>query len=136
MIKNILGNWLIPASVLALTLLAAFFFGAGWAGMIVAALFCITLTMAIGAILREQKKSYREKRITKTKLVLNVISEIMLILLAMTSAALLGRWISDMATQQIGNPLIRFVAGMVLSLLAGMGVGFLVKQAWGNLAKR
>ena len=136
MIKNILSNWLIPASVLVLTLLAAFFFGGGWAGVIVACLFCITLGMAISAIVAEQKKAYREKRITRTRMILNVLSEITLILLAMTSAALLGRWIAEIATQQIGNQLIRFIAGMVISLLAGMGVGFLVKQTWGRLTGR
>ena len=136
MIRNIVGNWLVPTSVLALTLLAAFFIGRGWAGVIVARLFCMTLGLAISAIVAEQKKAYREKHITRTKLVLNVLSEITLILLAMLSAALLGRWIADIATQQIGNQLIRFIAGMVMGLLAGMGVGFLVKQAWGRLAGR
>ena len=134
MLKTILNNWLIPAILLIVTLLAAYFFGAGWAGVMVAALFCLTLTGAILVILQEQRKLYRENRISRAKLIRNALFQIMGILLAMALASLLGRWIADVATQQISNGLIKFIAGMMIGLLAGMGVGFLVKQMWGRLA--
>ena len=134
MLKTILNNWLIPAVILIVTLLAAYFFGAGWAGVMVAALFCLTLTGAIFVILREQRKLYREKRISRIQLVRNVLFQVAGVLLAMALASVLGRWIVDAATQQISNGLIKFITGMVVGLLAGMGVGFLVKQMWGRLA--
>ncbi len=134
MLKTILSNWLIPAMVLIIVLFAAYFFGAGWAGVIVVTMFCFALAMAIFSVLQEQTKSYREKRIGRTKLILNVLGEILVILLAMSLAALLGRYIAEIATEQISNGLAKFIAGIVIGLLAGMGVGFLVKRTWGRLA--
>ena len=135
MLKTILSNWLIPAMVLIIVLFAAYFFGAGWAGVIVITMFCFTLAMAIFSVLQEQTKSYREKRIGRTKLALNVLAEILVILLAMSLAALLGRYIAEIATEQISNGLAKFIAGMVIGLLAGMGVGFLVRRTWVRLAE-
>ena len=135
MLRTILNNWLIPAILLIVTLLAAYFFGAGWAGVMVTVLFCVTLTGAIFIILQEQGKQYRESRISRSQLVRNALFQIAGILLAMALASLLGRWVADAATQQISNGLIKFIAGMVIGLLAGMGVGFLVKQMWGRLAR-
>ena len=134
MLKTILSNWLIPAMVLIVVLFAAYFFGAGWAGVIDVTIFCFTLAMAIFSVLQEQTKSYREKRIGRTKLVLNVLGEILVVLLAMTLAALLGRYIAEIATAPISNGLTKFIVGMVIGLLAGMGVGFLVKRTWSRLA--
>ena len=134
MLKTILSNWLIPAIVLIIVLVAAYFFGAGWAGVIVVTIFGFTLAMAIFSVLQEQTKSYREKRIGRTKLALNVLGEILVILLAMTLAALLGSYIAEIATEPISNGLAKFIVGMVTGLLAGMGVGFLVKRTWSRLA--
>lgn len=134
MLRTILNNWLIPAILLIVTLLAAYFFGAGWAGVMVATLFCVTLAGAIFVILQEQRKLYLEKRISQSQLVRNALFQVAGILLAMALASLLGRWVADAATQQISNGLIKFIAGMVIGLLAGMGVGFLVKQMWGRLS--
>ena len=135
MLKTILTNWLIPAIILVTALFAAYFFGAGWAGVIVAALFCLTLVWAIFAVLREQRKQYRESRISRTQMIRSVLFQIVGILLAVALASLLGRWVAEFATQQMSNGLIKFIAGMITSLLAGMGVGFLVKQTWSRLAK-
>ena len=135
MFKTILSNWLIPALILIALLFTAYFFGAGWAGVMVAVLFCATLAWAIFAILQEQRKQYRENRISRSQLVRNALFQIGGITLAMALASLLGRWAAEALTQQIANGLIKFIAGMVIGLLAGMGVGFLVKQMWGRLAK-
>ena len=136
MLKTILSNWIIPASILIVILFAAYFFGAGWAGLIVVILFCLTLSCAVFTILQEQGTRYRENRISRSQLLRNVLFQVGGILLAMTLASLLGRWIADAATQPISNGLIRFIAGMIVGLLAGMGVGYLVKQMWGLLARQ
>jgi len=53
----------------------------------------------------------------------------------MTLAGLLGRSVAAMATQQMGNGLFKVIAGILVGLLAGIGVGFVVKQTWGRLVK-
>ena len=135
MLKTILSNWLMPALVLIVLLFAAYFFGAGPAGVIVGILFCLTLAMAIFSILQKQKKLYREKRISRTRLALNLLAEIMMILVGMILAGWLGRYFAEIATAHISNDLTKLIAGMVIGLLAGMGVGFLVKRTWGRLAE-
>ena len=135
MLKTILGNWLIPAIVLIVVLFAAYFLGAGWAGAVVGILFCLTLAMAIFSILQKQKKLYREKRIGRTRLALNLLAEVMIILVGMILAGLLGRYFAEIATAQISHDLTKLIAGTVIGLLGGMSVGFLVKQMWSRLAK-
>ena len=75
-------------------------------------------------------KRYQENRISLTQLVRNVLFQVAGIWLAMALA-----WLADVATQQIANGLIKFIAAMMIGLLAGMGVCFLVKQMWGRLVK-
>ena len=133
MLKTILSNWLIPAIVLIVVLVAAYFFGAGWVGAVVGILFCLTLAMAIFSILQKQKNLYRDKRISRTRLALNLLAEVMIILLGMILAGLLGRYFAEIATAHISNDLTKLIAGMVIGLLAGMGVGFLMKRLSGRL---
>ena len=135
MLKTILSNWLIPAIVLMVVLFAAYFFGDGPAGAVVGILFCLTLAMAIFSILQKQKKLYREERISRTRLALNLLAEVMIILVGMILAGLLGRYFAEIATAQISHDLTKLIAGMVIGLLGGMSVGFLVKQMWSRLAK-
>ena len=134
MLKTILSNWLIPAIVLTFVLLAVSFFAPGWGGVVVGAVFFLILSMAIFSAVRNQAKLYREKRISRTKMIQTILYEITGILLAVILAALLGRYIVEIATEQIGDGLAKLIVGMVIGLLAGMGVGFLVKQTWGRLA--
>ena len=135
MLKTVLGNWFFPAIALILALFAAFFFAPSWAGVISAILFFIILAMAIFSILQNQMKQYREKRISRTRLSFNVLSEIVMILVAMILASLLGRYVAEIATEPIVNGLTKFIAGIVIGLLAGMSVGFLVKRTWSRLTK-
>ena len=134
MLKTVLSNWIIPAIILIVLLFAMYFFGAGWAGLLVVLLFCLSLAWTVFTILQEQGKLYRGKRISRSQVVRNALFQIAGVLLAMALASVLGRWLAEAATQQISNGLIRFIAGMVVGLLAGMGVGYLVKQMWGRLS--
>ena len=43
-------------------------------------------------------------------------------------AGLLGRYSAEVVTQQIGNDLIRVIAGIVVGWVVGMGVGMLAKK--------
>ncbi|HXQ37343.1 MAG TPA: hypothetical protein VN843_25260 [Anaerolineales bacterium] len=136
MFKTILSNWLIPAIALTFVWLAVALFAPGWVGLTAGILIFLIVAMALFGVVQKQTKLYREKRINRITLVRNVLYEVMGILLAMIVAFVIGRYITEIATEQIGNGLIRFIAAIVISLLAGMSVGFLVKQTWSRLAKQ
>ena len=136
MFKTILSNWLIPAIAITFVLLAVSFFAPGWAGMIAGILIFLIVGMSLLGIVRNQAKLYRQQRISRNQLVRNVFYEGTGILLAMILAFSIGRTMIGIAAGWIDNGLIRFVAGIIISLLAGMGVGFLVKRTWGRLGIR
>jgi uncharacterized membrane protein len=56
-------------------------------------------------------------------------------LLAMVLAGLLGRFIAQIMTQQIGNDQIRIAAGIATGLLVGIGVGVVMHHIWGRFMK-
>ena len=119
--------------LLTLLVLAWRFPSAGLKLGIIFVFFC--LVTASLAALERHKKAYRAGRITRYIFIRNAVLEITGILLAMTVAGLLGRPVAAMATQQIGNGLFKVIAGILVGLLAGIGVGFVVKQTWGRLVK-
>ena len=111
--------WRFPAAGLKLGIIFLFF----------------SLVTASLAALEVHKKAYRAGKITQIVFIRNAVLESTGILLAMTLAALLGRPIAALATQQMGNGLFRVIAGISVGLLAGIGIGFVVKQTWGRLVK-
>jgi len=135
MLKTILTNWLIPAIVITFVLLAASLFVPGWAGIVAGVILFLILSVAILSVVQNQMKMYREKRISRSQMARNVLYDAVGILLAMIFASMIGRFATEIATQQIGQTLPGFVAGIVVSLLAGMSVGFLAKQIWSRLGK-
>jgi hypothetical protein len=135
MLKTILSNWLIPAIVLILVLFIAYFFASGLAVIIAGMIFFFILAMGIFSVVKNHVKLYREKRISRTALARNIFVEVTGILLMMILAAALGRYVTEMAMNQIGHTLLGFAAAIAFGLLAGMGLGFLVKQTWSRAAK-
>lgn len=135
MLKVLLGNWFVPGIVFIVALFAVYLFAPLWAGVAAGIIIFIILAMAIFSVVQNQRKLYREKRISRNDLVRNVFYEGMGILLAMIMAFVIGKYITEIATGQIGNDLIRFAAAIVIGLLTGMGVGFVVKRTWGHLVK-
>ena len=123
------------AIALVLALFLAVFFAPGWAGVIAGIIFFLSLAMAIFFAMQKQTKLYREKQISRTNLARNFLYEIIGILLAIACAGLLGRYIVEIATDQISNGSIKLLAGIIIGLLAGIGVGILVTRAWGKLIK-
>ena len=116
-------------------LLITLLFAPGWAGAITSIALIISFAIAIFFVVQKQMKLYREKPTSRIKLARNVLFESLGILLAMVLAGLLGRTIAQIGTAQISNDLTKLMAGIVIALLAGMGVGFLVKRTWGRLIK-
>ena len=46
-----------------------------------------------------------------------------------------GRSLAQLATNPIQDERIKLVAGLVVGLLAGVGIGFFIKRTWGRLVK-
>jgi hypothetical protein len=120
---------------LLLALIAIFFLVPAWAGTALSIALITSSAIAIFSAVQKQIQLFREKPTGRFKLVLNVLLEIMGILLAMVLAGLLGRYIAQLGTAQISNHLTKMVAGIMISLLAGMGMGILVTRTWGKLVK-
>jgi hypothetical protein len=135
MSKSISSYLSILCIALLLALIAIFFLAPPWAAMAVRVALIISSAIAIFSAVQKQIQLFREKPTGLVKLVLNVLLEIMGILLAMVLAGLLGRYIVQLGTAQISNNLTKMVAGIVISLLAGIGVGILVTRTWGRLVK-
>lgn len=94
-----------------------------------------SLVIASLAVLERHKEAYRQGKVRRSIFIRNAVLEITGILLAMTLAGLLGRPVAAMATQQISNDLLRVIVGIMVGLLAGIGIGILVRQTWGRLVK-
>ena len=120
---------------LLLALIAIFFLVPAWAGTAVSIALIISSATAIFSAVQKQMQLFREKPTGRFRLVLNVLLEIMGILLAMALAGLLGRYIAQLGTAQISNDLTKMVAGIVIGLLAGMGMGIVVTRTWGKLVR-
>jgi len=113
----ILAAWLFPSAAPALGL----------------ALILISLGFAIFAAVRKHRTAYLLGRITRSAYVHNNFLDVLGILLAVTIAGLLGRYVAQALTGPIGNDLVRLVAGILIGLLVGIGVGLLVNRAWNRL---
>lgn len=111
--------WLFPASGSVL--------GIGFLGL--------SFVIASYSIVKKHWQVYEQGDISRRVLIRRVILETLGMLLAMVLAGLLARYISEIATKPINNDLTRFVGGIIIGLIVGIGVGFLVRQAWGYIAK-
>jgi hypothetical protein len=91
--------------------------------------------IASAAVIEKQKEPYRRGRITRGAFIRNAALEIIGTGLAMIAAGMLGKHAAELATQQIGNDLIRIIAGMMVGLLVGVSVGALARKTWGRLVR-
>ena len=87
------------------------------------------------AVIEKQREAYRLGKLTRAVFLRNTILEITGTGLAMLLAGLLGRYVAQAATQQIGDELIRVIAGIGIGLLVGISVGTLAKITWGRFVK-
>ena len=87
------------------------------------------------AIVKKHRKIYLQGLVSRTVFLLNTFVELAGILLAMILAGLFGRYAVQIATAQITHEPAKLIAGIAIALLAGTGVGLLVKRTWGRLTK-
>jgi hypothetical protein len=125
---------LILVLLLLLVLICAWLFPS--AGLILGVtVFLFGLIMASFAVIGKHREAYLQGKITRGVFVRKVLTEIFGILLAMTLAGLLGRYIAQIATEHINNDLTKLIIGILIGLLAGIGVGILIKHTWGRIVK-
>jgi hypothetical protein len=98
-------------------------------------LLLFSVARAIASVIAKHREAHLHGRITSVVFVCNVLVETAGLLLAMVLAGLLGRYIAQIATQHISNDQIRIAAGIVTSLLVGIGVGVRMQRLSGRFMK-
>ena len=87
-----------------------------------------SLLVACFFIVQGQRAAYRRGAITRRVFLQNVLVEVTGVGLAMVLAGVLGRAAAGMVTAQVGDGLVRFLAGSLIGLVAGLIAGFLVSR--------
>lgn len=90
------------------------------------------VAQAFTAVIVKHRESYLQGKIMSAVFVRNVLIETTYLLLAMILAGFLGRFIAQIATQQISNDLMKFAAGITIGLLVGVGVGVVMQRISGR----
>jgi len=105
-------------------------------GLIFTMLFVLCgFVLASFPVIEKHRQAYLQGKISRGIHIRNILFDVAGILLALILAALLGRYIAEIATSQIGNELIKLITGIMIGLLIGLAVGTFVKHAWGRIAK-
>lgn len=95
----------------------------------------LSFLIASLAVLEKHKKAYRKGEITRGIFIRNTVVEISGGFLVMLLAGVLGRNAAEIATQQIGNEVVRLVAGIAVGLLVGFGIGLLAQKTLRRLVE-
>lgn len=95
----------------------------------------LSFLIASLAVLEKHKKAYRKGEITRGIFIRNAAVEISGGFLVMLLAGVLGRNAAEIATQQIGNEVVRLVAGIAVGLLVGFGIGLLAQKTLRRLVE-
>lgn len=98
-------------------------------------LIVISLSIALFSIFRKHRTAYQQGRLTRATFVRNTFLDVFGILLAMALAVLLGSYLAGLVTRPISSDSTRLLAGIIVALPVGLGVGFFVNWTWGRLAK-
>ena len=105
-------------------------------GLILTILFVLCgFVLASFPVVEKQRQLYLQGKISRKVYIRNILFDITGLLVALILAVLLGRYIAGIATEQIGNDLIKMIAGIMIGLLIGIAVGTMVKNTWKRLAK-
>jgi hypothetical protein len=105
-------------------------------GLILTILFLLcSFVLASLPVVEKHRQAYLQGKTSRSVYIRNILFDLLGVLLALLVAALLGRYIAEIATEQIGNDLLKLIAGIMIGLLMGLAVGIFVKQAWRRLGK-
>lgn len=111
------------------------FYLLGWLFPALRTVFAVVLivtgfALACYTAIEKQRQAYFRAEITRERCIRNVIFEVSGVALAMVCAALLGRYLAEVATRQVEPYLARFVLSTLAALGVGVGVGFGVRKVW------
>jgi hypothetical protein len=81
-------------------------------------------------IAQKHRRAYLRGQTTKATCLRNILLEYNCVLCAMAVAGLLGRTIAELATGQVSDGTLRFVAGLLIALSVGIVVGIFARRAW------
>lgn len=95
----------------------------------------LSFLIASLALLEKHKKSYRKGEVSRGVFIRNAALEIGGTFTIMVLAGLLARSAAEVTTQQIGNGLIRIIAGLGVGLVVGIFVGSLAKKTLRRLVE-
>jgi hypothetical protein len=110
-------SWIIPSERLFFAITFVFF----------------SFLVGSAAILAKYDEAYRDGKITRAVSTRNAVLEITGSGLIMLLAGLLGRYAARVATQPIEDDFLRLIAGILVGMVVGVGVGVLAKKTLGRL---
>jgi hypothetical protein len=125
---------LILLSLLVILLVLAWVFPSAGLRLGIAFLL-ISFFLTSWLVLEKHKEAFRKGEITRGHFIRNAVIEISGTWLIMGLAGLLGRTAAGIATQPIGNDLLRVLAGLGVGLVVGLGVGMLAKKTLRRLVE-
>jgi cobalamin synthase len=96
--------------------------------MIEATFITVSLALASLVVVVKNRESYQQGNLTKRAFVRRTIFDILSILLSMTLAGLLAHSIAQNMMASVGSGLTRIGVVIVISLLAGVSIGILMKR--------
>ena len=96
-------------------------------------LFCLVATSY--TIIGKNRKTYQQGEVSLSISIRNTFLEISAILLAMALAGLTGRYLSTIATGNIGSHPLKLVTGIGIGILVGWAVGLFIKFASSRLIR-
>ena len=96
--------------------------------MIEATFITVSLALASLVVVAKNRESYQQGNLTKRAFVRNTFFDILSLLLSMTLAGLLAHYIAQNMMASVGSGLARIGVVIVISLLAGVSTGFLIKR--------
>ena len=131
------NNFLFYRTALSIILILALLSGAvflpGWANTIAAGVVFLSLSIAVYAVVQKHARLQQGKPASKIVMARNILVELTGILLAMLLAGLVGRYAAEAATRPISDESIKLVLRIFVAAGVGLGIGFVVRRAWGRL---
>ena len=95
----------------------------------------LSFLVASFVVVHKQKELYRHGKISRSMFLRNTFLGMTGTGLAMICAGVLGRFLAEMVTRQIGDDLTRFAIGILIGILTGIAVGIFASHTWGRFVK-
>jgi hypothetical protein len=146
MITILEKHWLLISILLLLAILASFILWPSMAQTLSWMLAFSGVVLTIIFIARRKNLSYQQGRITRIAMIRDIVFELLGTVMAISVAV----WLAGKATAQIipavyeaaldihpgWVPVAGMLAGLVVALCVGLGVGLLMRWTWGRLTRK